>query len=343
VGDALVEEWPAAVDVVVGNPPFLSQLDADTARSRVRAEQLDAPGYVDEAALFLRASARHARERVALLQPESIVSVASASAIRAELGALLHDVWVPDGMVFDDASVRVIGVLLDRRSERDAGERWAPLLASARGVPAVDLGAHGTLGERTTVAAGFRDEYYGLVPLVREAQSGDAPLITSGLIDAGACRWGMAPARFARAEWQAPAVDPAALPPWAQRLRVPKVVLATQTRVIEAVVDVEGTWVPCTPVISVVPDDLDVWHVLAVLLAPPVTAWALHESTGAALSAHAVKLSAKQVRAIPLPPEGDDWHDAAAALERGDVDAAAMAMTGAYGVDVLDWWRARLR
>jgi len=347
VGDALVDAWPGEVDVVVGNPPFLSQLDADTARSRERAVATGAEGYVDEAVLFLLAAARRSRHRVAMLQPESVVAVASAAAVRAELGPSLVDVWVPDGAVFDGAAVRVVGVLLDRDTRSSTGERWAPFLASARGVPDVTFTAHGTLGQACDVIAGFRDEYYGLAPHVGEDRAGSAPLITSGLIDAGVCLWGRAPARFGRRSWSAPAVDveglaSSSLAPWAARVRVPKVLVATQTRVIEAVADVSGEWVPCTPVLTVVPRALDLWHVLAVLLAPPVTAWALHEASGSALSADAVKLSASQVRRIPLPAPGPDWDDAARALQRDDVDGAAEAMGRAYGIDVLDWWRARL-
>jgi predicted RNA methylase len=343
VGDALLTTWPAGVDVVVGNPPFLGQLDGSTARTRDRAAAIGATGYVDEAAVFLAASVRHARRRVALLQPESVVSVAGAAAVRAEVGPVLHGLWSPSRSVFADTPVRVVGVLVDKDNPAGLDERWAPLLASARGVPAIELPDHGVVGDHATVVAGFRDEYYDLVPLVREAEPGDAPLVTSGLIDPARSLWGERSARFGRRRWDAPGIDPLELPAWAVALRVPKVLVATQTRVVEAVADPSGTAVPSTPVISVVAaGSLDVWHLLAVLLAPPVTAWALREATGAALSSDAVKLSAKQVRRIPLPPPGADWDDAARLAETGDVDGVATAMTRAYGADVLDWWRARL-
>jgi hypothetical protein len=342
VGDALVDAWPGEADAVVGNPPFLGQLDAGTARSRARAAAVGASGYVDDAALFLLAAVRHARRRVAFLQPESVVSVAGAAPVRAEVGPVLQGLWISDGAVFADASVRVVGVLVDKDAPGEFDDRWAPLLATARGVPDVELGHHGVLGDLASVVAGFRDEYYSLVPLVREAQPGDAPLVTSGLIDPARCRWGARPARFGRRRWDAPAVDPASLPPWASKLQVPKVLVATQTRVVEAVADEGGRAVPCTPVLSVVPhEEADLWHVLAVLLAPPVTVWARREASGAALSSDAVKLSAAQVRRVPLPPRGRDWDEAAGHAEAGDVDAVGVAMTRAYGVDVLEWWRAR--
>jgi hypothetical protein len=111
---------------------------------------------------------------------------------------------------------------------------------------------------------------------------------------------------------------------------------------VEAVADEAGTWLPCTPVLTVVPADLDLWHALAVLVAPPVSAWSLREATGAALSADAVKLSATQLRQVPLPPAGEEWDAGAEAVRAGDLLGAATAMGRAYGVDVLAWWQARL-
>jgi hypothetical protein len=127
------------------------------------------------------------------------------------------------------------------------------------------------------------------------------------------------------------------------RLR-PKVVLATQTRVLEAAVDVDGSWVPSTPVISVEPvAPEDVWRVGAVMLAPPVSAWALANHAGAALAANAIKLSAKQARTMPLPVDDRAWRAGAVALRSGDIERCAAAMTAAYRAsdEVLEWWNTR--
>ena len=104
------------------------------------------------------------------------------------------------------------------------------------------------------------------------------------------------------------------------------------------------------PVISVVPADPSrLWHVLAVLLAPPVSAWAIRAWGGTALSSSAVKLGAPQVRAVPMPRRCASWDAAAAQLREGGgadgvVDAGRM-MCDAYGVgeEVHAWWAARLR
>ena len=344
VADALVDPWPVEADVVVGNPPFLGQLKASTARTRDRAATVGRTGYADEAVLFLRRSVELARPggAVALLQPLSLLSAAGAAPTRAALAPLVERVWLPEAQLFDDAAVSVCAVVVrpDRTGPSvvaTGGAPWADLLADAHGVPAVDLGDGPVLGEWCTVTAGFRDEYYGLVPHVAESAEvpTGAPLVTSGLIDPNRCRWGEVPARFAKRRWQAPVVDRPAD-------GVPKVLVATQTRVVEAVVDVAGSWVPVTPVVSVVPSDGDVWRTLAVLLAPPVSAWALRRTAGTGMSARALKLTAAHVRAIPSPPDATAWSASAAALAAGDLDAAGVAGCEAYGVDVLDWWRGLL-
>ena len=83
----------------------------------------------------------------------------------------------------------------------------------------------------------------------------------------------------------------------------------------------------------------------AVLLAPPVAAWAATHHLGAGMGAGTLKLSARQVLGLPLPSRG--WDDATALLEAGDLDGAAVEMCRAYGLrradagPILDWWRAR--
>src|SRR5207253_8173936 len=47
----------------------------------------------------------------------------------------------------------------------------------------------GTAGDVAAFGANFRDEYYGMVGAVRDDADGP-PLVTSGLIDPGACAWG---------------------------------------------------------------------------------------------------------------------------------------------------------
>jgi hypothetical protein len=137
------------------------------------------------------------------------------------------------------------------------------------------------------------------------------------------------------------------VPALSARLRdrlVPKVVVATQTRVIEAAVDATGAWLPATPVISVVAESSRLWPIAAALNSPPLSAWAATQHLGAARSSTALKLSAREVRTLPLPARSSTWDQAAAALQASDLLRSAQLMCEAYGVDeaVFRWWKDRL-
>jgi len=356
--------------------------------------------------------------RVALILPESVLAARDAGPARAVVRdrADIVGLWWAGEPVFE-AGVRVCAPVLqvfggESDSDTDAeptgpsalpvqrwwGRRfeparaanlpegppdapWSPLLATLRGTPVVAIPSGPEtprLESLASATAGFRDQYYGIVPFVTEADPTAAvdpagsldrvvALVTAGLIDPFHCRWGTALTRFAGRAWRAPVVDVVrmrtahgGLGAWADARLVPKVMVATQTRVVEPVVDTAGSWWPSVPTIAVVPhsgDPADLWAVAAVLAAPPVTAWALEHFGGSALSSDAVKLSAGQVRSVPLPEGRDAWavgtaaaRAAQAAADRGDVDAwlealdeLGRSMTAAYGADeeVFHWWRAR--
>jgi hypothetical protein len=412
VVDSLVEPlraWPtgapSAFDAVVGNPPFLGQLRADTARDPAHAATLRrllgaAPGYADTASLFLVASLQLVRERgrVALVLPESVLASRDARRVRAQVlshARLLH-LWFAGEPVFS-ASVRVCVPVLERRASpgrrasvaRSQGPRfearpvidvddlasaptWGALVASMVGVPALRLGSpEGVLGDLCDVTAGFRQQYYGVIDHVREAEPAEvagstwsahrAPLVTSGTIDPASCTWGRTAVTFARRRWQAPVVDLAALQQaepavarWAEARRRPKVVVASQTRIIEAVADPDGQWYPSTPVVSVEPRDRSVWDVLAVLLAPAASVWAATSTVGTALAAAHLRLPASVLRQIPLPVDHQAWAEGAVQARRASgasteaertaaLDELGRAMGAAYGVgdEVLEWWMVR--
>ncbi len=406
-----VEAWPdapaAGFDVVVGNPPFLSPLDAETPRAADHACRLQALAgtsvapYADTAALFLLTACHLAAPggRVAMILPESILAARDAGPVRRAVlaQAALVGLWWAGEAVFD-AGVQVCAPVLQLggpqpdqcrlwrgrhfdpvtsvavdHARLDDGGSWSPLLARLRGAPEVMLGDGPALATIAAATAGFREQFYGVAPFVGEAPPEGtptltAPLVTAGLIDPLRCRWGLVDARFAGRRWRAPAVDldglgatDPRLAAWASERRVPKVVVATQTRVVEAAVDLEGSWWPSVPTIAVTPlsgQQADLWALAAVLSAPPVSAWALGHYGGTALSGDAIKLSARQILAIPLPEGAEEW--AIGALEAEVAHAAALsgdatgwraalgrlgrAMTDAYGAsdDVLAWWESRL-
>jgi hypothetical protein len=216
--------------------------------------------------------------------------------------------------------------------------------------PDVELASHcGRLASIATATAGFRDEYYGLVPHVVDEPEGDLPLlVTSGLIDPGRSRWGERATRFGGHRFSHPRVETAALTGplqrWIAQRLVPKVVVATQTRVVEAAVDSDGTWVPSTPVIAVHAAEPVLWRVASALTAPGVSAWARRRHTGAALHSDAIKLSARQVLDVPLPVDAAAWEQGAEALAAGRILDAGEAMSRAYRTadEVFTWWQGRL-
>ena len=150
-----------------------------------------------------------------------------------------------------------------------------------------------------------------------------APLVTSGLVDWVGCGWGTRQVRYARRRWEAPVVDldrlsgaPPVAQRWVARYRAPKLVVASQTRVVEAAVDPAGDWVPSVPALAVVPHDPDdLWRLAAALLAPAASAWLAHRSGGTALDGRAIKVAKPDLAALPLPGDPTAW-DAAAGRSR---------------------------
>ena len=298
-----------------------------------RADGALADGALADGALAEVARADGALAEVALadgaLADAALAEVARAEVARAE--AVLPGLELP---VLDPGPL-------------GGWSSWSFLTADLAGVPAVHPATAGTLGDMASITADFRDQYYGLVGAVSDDANGP-PLITTGLIDAGVCHWGQRPTRFAKQRFGRPRVEIAALSPalqrWAATRLVPKVLMATQTKVIEAIADPDGAFLPSVPVLTIVPDlSDDLWRVLAVLLAPSTSAWAASRYLGAGMTSTALKLSATQVRTLPLPAQ--PWDDAIAPLRAGDWPLFAVAMNRAYAVPdepVTAWWLAQI-
>jgi hypothetical protein len=388
-------------DVVLGNPPYLNQLESDTAVGRGAARLLAAvfgavkQPYTDLATLFLVASLRILRPggRLALVHPLSFFAAKDAGPARRELATtgIVRSVWITTEHIFPGAAVLVGATCVEhgggraaRRTTvtRSAGNTFAPasslvvdmerlateptwggLIADLLGVPFLDLNGPilTTLADTT---ADFRDQFYGVIPAVVEdgPDTPDAthpPLVITGLVDPAVCLWGARPCTFGKRRWERPRVAIGLLEPslqaWARGRMRPKLVVATQSRVIEAFADPEGRVLNTVPTITVTPHDpADLWRLLAVLLAPPVSAWALGRYAGTALTISAIKLSAEQLGQVPLPQDRVAWDVAAALVARASAStgrdallyAAAAAMCDAYGVPrepVLGWWAARYR
>ncbi len=347
--------------------------------------------YTDLSAVFLQRAVAWVRPggRVALVQPQSLLAARDAAGVRAHLAdaCALEALWASDQPVFD-ASVLTCAPVLRRGAAQGVVRRthgpafapvrprrvttaelrgeWSFLVAEAMGTPEVRLDpAPGVLGDLAACTADFRDQYYGLRPYLREAAACEGcrcvPLVTTGLIDPAELLWGRRPTRVHKQHWSAPVVDldaleaDPALARWARARLVPKVLVGTQGSVVEAVVDVGGELLPSVPTVTVTAPADRLWHLLAVLLAPPVVAHAATRYAGTGLTMRSVKLSAKQVAALPLPADAAAWDEAAALLPAAQRDhegrsaslvQVAGLMCRAYGVAdpaVLGWWRERAR
>lgn len=322
--DALAMDWgDRRFDIVIGNPPFLNQLASATTRGG--RSRFGGGPYADTAAEFLALAVglAHPGGRVGLVLPQSLLTTRDAGPIRDEVidRAALRSVWWSPTLMFD-AHVRTCTLVFEVGGaqglvEREFGAGFAPLPAMALRAswgallgdqPPVDVGpTDGTVGDRAAFAVDFRDQYYGLVGAVSDEADGP-PLITSGLIEPGRCLWGERPARFAKQRFAAPRVDLSHLSPrlqrWAAARLVPKILIANQTRVIEAVVDEHGEWLPSVPVITatVAGGRIDALHeVAAVLSSPLATAWVVEHAAGSGLSAHSVRLTPRLLASIPWP------------------------------------------
>ena len=374
--DALAFEWGSRrFDAVVGNPPFLSQMASATAR--VGRSAFGGGPYADAAADFLALAVRLARAdggRVGLVLPLSILTARDAGPIRAEVqrASPMQWFWSSREHVFD-AMVRTCAIGFERgvsassAVQRSSGisfdavapvhvdaaaanHHWGALIADSLGMPSIPpIAARGIVADHALVTANFRDQYYGLVGAVGDHVDGP-PLITTGLIDVATCHWGSRSTRFAKQRFEAPRVDRSCLVPfmqrWAERCLVPKVLVATQTHVLEAVADPAGLWLPAVPVIRVVPHDTSaVWQLAAALTSPVGSAFIAAQSVGSGLSATTVRMSQRTLGTLAWP--AGDLADAVAALRAGDLAACGRAVDAAYDVhddELFEWWhRAVLR
>jgi hypothetical protein len=341
---------------------------------------------------------------VALLQPRSVLGSRDAAPIReavATRGAL-KALWAASDAQFSGTSVGVClpVIRLDvdddgcastgagsipARVELTMGDAsaivvaapsppsdWAALLARLEGVPAVAPTVETVpLGELVDATAGFRDEFYELAGVAVEGPDGGYPLVSVGMIDPAELRWGHGDRRLGGRRMSAPVVPEELLGPhasgpsaWARRRLVPKVLVATQTRVLEAVLDVDGRLVPLTPVISVElaggEDGSERGWLLraiaAALSAPCTTALMASRVAGTGLARDVLRPTARVVESLPIPARHPDrqvlveaWLELERRLSRGrpgtdDWISFGRRCDAAYGLadeELVEWWWQR--
>lgn len=350
--------------------------------------------YVDTAAVFLLVACDLLDDGgvAVMVQPQSVLAARDAAPVRERLVELadLVALWGDDSRHFD-AQVDVCAPILRRGvsgARRPPVEvrwgaatrplrlapapsscsTWSPLLAAGLGVPEVlDLpAAEGFVGDVAVTTAGFRDEFYALAAAARSrAEPGwsasSPPLLTVGMVDVAhldrrsARRLGGRTVTEPRLDRQSLRREHPKVARWVRGRLVPKVLVATQTKVIEAIADPAGRCVPVTPLVSVELREettLDVWDLLAALSAPPLSALVAAGAAGSGLSVGSVRVSAASLRTLPLPVDREAWRAGAAmlrVLQTGPAPGRSerlrdfgAVMCDAYGVastgPVLDWW-----
>jgi len=377
---------------VIGNPPFQNQLQEQTVRPLKETNELrerwsvNAGPYADTAGYFLLValSMLSNNGRSLLIQPQSILATADARPIRQKLEeeANLLGMWIGGPNIFE-AGVNVCAPLLAKESFTDQvqiwqgkdvqkhdiqltrEDNWAKAISVVQGIPNVRLSGP-RLDYRAQATAGFRDQYYGLIQHVSECSRVSptmVPLITVGMIDPLRNRWGTGQFRFAGKAWNHPMVnletlakDNPELHEWVTSRLKPKVLVATQTKILEVLPDPEGILVPSTPTISVECDKEDIWKITAALSTPAVSASSFSITAGSALSSDTIKLSARQINEIPLPEDEESWKSGAYFAERAykaetekewKISLTQMAdkMGNAYketNPSLLEWWTERI-
>ncbi len=358
--------------------------------------------YTDVAWLFLVAGLGLLADngRMVLVQPQSVLAARDAGPVRDLLvteASLIGLWWDQSGVFAGHVEVcapvirrtpsgrrETVQVLVDREVVRsgtapppEVGETWGTVVGEVLGVPRVPIPDHGSaasrVGDLAGVTAGFRQHFYGLVAGVAERTGPDdprPPMVTTASVDPLYLRWAQQPCRFDGRRWRAPVVDLAAVVSadpevgqWFIDRQRPKLLVASQTSVVEVVADPMGSLVPVTPLVVVEPNDPNdletLWRLAAALSAPPITALAVRRSLGAARSPGRLRLSASQLADLPLPSDAVTWTKGAAlafdlhaspdlSTDAGAWRAFGRIMTEAYGVvagdevdALVDWWWSR--
>ena len=359
----------AEVDIVLGNPPFGTPLrklgDAELLRKKCAAITGSPLGpYADLAAVFLLLASHALRDRgrLSLVQPLSVLASRDTQLIRADLASRCTTVfaWASSVPVFDaDVYTCVLGVHVGVSASKPTISRWANLPARALAPtppppsaaswstlvsaaldvpdpPAIET--NGTIGDFADATADFRDQFYGLKGAIVECPGdlppGHVPVVTSGVLDVAECAWGVRTIRLLGEKWTRPAIRLGAMSDamqeWATSRLTAKVMLPTQTRILEPVLDEQGRWLPSVPIVSVTAPPQDLAHIAAVLASPLMSLIALHRHLGTARHPQAIKLAARDVLALPMPSHAAFLHNAAAEFR-----LAQHASTGAERVQHL--------
>lgn len=366
-------------DLVVGNPPFLSP--------RLRSLRYEGSNGVDWnslrrsypditnattdlSAYFVARAFGHLRIGgvCGMIVPISFLSSDGASLVRRVIeadGEVLRVDRLPEDTF--QASVATVCVWmrkLDGDQIRSAGDStsWGSWVAES---PAIELSSSLKVKDLARVTAGFRDEFYQVAAKVEESQKQETSMtdqlwhrvLTVGHLGWGEPRWGSHPVRIGGRKFLHPvvsSVDVGSMKHALRALLAPKLLVAPQKKVVAPWIDYEGLVIPLTPVISILSSDgrdSRLGLLAAALGSPVASAFLEHRRAGTALSAKALKFTARDISEVPVPLDLEAWKRASdlwPAWATGRLEPYLDAIREAYSIDqpawgeLLDWWLPRL-
>jgi hypothetical protein len=350
------------LDLVLGNPPFKSP--------RTNTSGLD-PSYfsqlkqrfgravsptTDISTLFvLRALELLAVGGIgALILPASFLGSDGAAFVRSLLHAnasIFKVEQLPKSSF--QANVDTISLWFRRNSTTIAEPKDLVNLSHyLSNAPEIKYNNQLTVGDVASVVALFRDEYYWIASNVIDG-TGSNPdslrVVTTGLINPLKFNWGTRFARLAGRRYLQPVIPTlrmAEAPKPLRQTQVPKIILAPQKPVPTFAVDQDGSFVPVTPLISIIPKaDWSLRELATVLWNPISASWFHRRRAGTGIGTSVIRIKAQDVRELPLPihrpPALDDEIIAA------NPDLYLKQVEVAYGTTIeqgaRNWWLSMIR
>jgi predicted RNA methylase len=317
-GNSLFFPWRSGgFDVLVGNPPFVSVIQGgipDAVKRRLAARTPRLGGTADLAFHFLSLAHRLARPggRIGFVQPKTFLNADAAGELRETLRRERPPsrIYVPRTATFFPATGAYVCLLVlgggsacwvsdDDRPENASwtggqiahGNWWRSTQAILRKLDAPPARSAVRLGERFEVQASMTvgDAYRIKDSLHDDAQGPGLKLITTGLIDPFACKWGRVECRYLGCRYTYPRVGsrqtlPSALEHRLRKAARPKLLIAGLCDRLEACLDAAGQCVGAVSTYSVFhpADSLDDLSRLCRWLNSPAATRQLRAELGAA-------------------------------------------------------------
>ena len=143
---------------------------------------------------------------------------------------------------------------------------------------------------------------------------------------------------------------PPKLMKWLEQRLQPKLLVATQTRIVECYADTKGELLPSTPLLSIIPmEETQLWHLMAAVASPAASAWLASVAAGTGLSQTTIRIRASLLTDLPLPLPSVSWDEGAHLAQQMQEEQAdehisvrfGEVMNQAYNTasgELLSWW-----